>query len=201
MIIDTFKSSWPMIVIIAVTLICCRVAYLRHHHNVFSFHEEFWNLVKIMYIIILYMLVTNVDTKAISNVNLVPFSEITRYEFGSKYFMYYIVGNVLIFIPFGFMIASYIKPKKCWTNIIVGLIVSLTIEFVQLQIGRTFDIDDIILNVLGCFIGYLLYIGFNAIRNHVTILKTDWFNNLICIIIIVCIGLYLLNFWGIDVGI
>ena len=40
------------------------------------------------------------------------------------------------------------------------------LEFVQLNIGRSFDVDDIILNVLGGIIGYLLYIGLTAIHNH-----------------------------------
>ena len=37
------------------------------------------------------------------------------------------------------------------------MLVSLTIEIVQLKIGRTFDIDDVILNTCGGMLGYSLH--------------------------------------------
>ena len=37
------------------------------------------------------------------------------------------------------------------------LFASLSIELTQLFIGRVFDVDDILLNVLGGIIGYLFY--------------------------------------------
>lgn len=201
MIIELLKSIWPMLTIIVVTSICCRVAYLKTHRTSFVFHEEFWNLIKILYIVLLFSLVTKVDANvAGSSVNYIPFSEITRYDIHSKLFMYNIIGNILIFVPLGYIIASYVRPKRCWVNIIIGIIISLTIEFVQLKIGRTFDIDDVILNVLGSFVGYLIYVGFGAIKNHLPILKSDWLNNIICIIIIIYVGLSALRFWGIDIG-
>ena len=39
----------------------------------------------------------------------------------------------------------------------VTLIVSVVIEFIQLKIGRAFDVDDIILNMFGGMLGYYLY--------------------------------------------
>ena len=49
-----------------------------------------------------------------------------------------------------------LKCKKIKLPCFLTLIVSLTIEVVQLNIGRTFDIDDIILNTLGGLIGFIL---------------------------------------------
>lgn len=195
---NSFHSSWPSIVIIVITLITIRIAYLNHHRQQVRFYKEFWNLVGVIYILLLYQLVTKVDLNYMSGVNLVPFKEILRYDIESEMFLSNVIGNIVLFVPFGFIIASYIKPKNMWSNVIIAIIISATIEFVQLRIGRSFDIDDIILNTLGCIIGYLLYIGFNAILRHLpNFMKSDWFCNLICIIITICVVLYILSSMGI----
>lgn len=204
MVYDLLKSSlinmWPSLVIVTVTLITIRFAYLKNHRDSFCFHEEFWTLVSIIYMLLLYQLVTRVDINVSSGINIVPFTEILRYDLHSELFIYNVLGNIALFMPFGYIIASYVKPKKIWTNMLIAIIVSGTIEFVQLNIGRSFDIDDIILNTLGCIMGFLIYIGFRAIGRHLpNFLKSDWFNNLICIIISICVILYVLSIMGIKV--
>ena len=74
------------------------------------------------------------------------------------------------------------------------ILVSTTIEIVQLNIGRTFDIDDIILNAIGGIIGYLLYIGISSITNRLPeALKKDSVINIIVVIIILIILIYASN--------
>lgn len=198
---SSFYNAWPSLVIICMTLITVRVAYLMKHKNSFCFHKEFWGLVSIVYMIMLYELVTRVDINELSGVNLVPFAQIMKYEFGSRIFYYNVVGNILLFVPFGLIVAGYIKPNKIWTNTFIALFVSLTIELVQSRIGRCFDIDDVILNTLGCIIGFLLYVGKNAAVRHLPgFIKSDWFNNLICIIISICIIIYVIGLLGYKVG-
>ena len=84
-----------------------------------------------------------------SGSNFIPFKEMFRYEIGSKSFIKNILGNVLLFIPYGIAIAYYVKTKKIRYSIILGLILSLTIEITQFSVGRVFDVDDIILNLIG----------------------------------------------------
>ena len=68
----------------------------------------------------------------------------------------------------------------------------------QLQIGRSFDIDDIILNVVGGILGYLLYIGLSAIHRHLPdIFKSDLFYNIIYIVLIILFGIYIFGYWGV----
>ena len=108
-----------------------------------------------------------------------------------------VLGNVILFVPFGYIVSSYIKPKNMWTNTIIAVIVSCTIELVQLQIGRSFDVDDILLNTLGCIIGFLIYVAWQAIERHLPdFLKSDWLRNLVCIIILVVLILSVLGAWG-----
>ena len=197
---NSFLHIWPSLFIISITLISIRIAYAKKSHNKVKFHEDFWHLVSIIYMIMLYELVTRADINYISGVNYVPFTEIMRYSIHNNLFYFNVIGNIALFIPFGFIIARYIKPKKVWTNFFIGIIVSLTIELVQLKIGRSFDIDDIILNTLGCVIGFLIYIAFNAISNHLPkFCKSDWFKNLLCIIIASCVLISVLHIMGISV--
>lgn len=189
---SSFVNSWPALAIVCVALIAIRVAYLSHHRGHFHFYNEFWMLVSVIYLLLLYDMLTRVDINSTSGVNLIPFKEIFRYDIHSKSFYYLILGNIAIFIPFGYLVAYYAKPKKIWSNLLTGIVVSGTIEFVQLQIGRSYDIDDIILNTLGCVLGYFIYVGLVAIdRRLPNLLKSNLLKNLICIIITICIGLYI----------
>lgn len=204
MVYDILKSSviniWPSLVIVTVTLVSVRAAYLKSHRDSFKFYEEFWTLISIIYMLLLYQMVTRVDINVSSGINLIPFKEIMRYELTSELFYYNVLGNIALFVPFGYIISSYVKPKNIWTNMFIAIIVSATIEIVQLNIGRSFDIDDVILNTLGCIIGFLIYVAFRAITRHLpNFLKSDWFKNLICIIIGACIVLYILSIMGIVV--
>lgn len=185
---DIFKTSflniWPLIVIVTVTYVSVRFFYIMYHKHSAKFYKEFWTFVAIIYMLLLYELITRVDINYASGYNIVPFREIFRYDIHSKLFLYNVLGNIIMFLPFGFIISAYIKPKRIWPNLIIALLVSTTTEFVQLNIGRSFDIDDIILNTVGCIIGSLLYIGARAIYRHLPkALKADWLHNVICIII------------------
>lgn len=74
------------------------------------------------------------------------------------------LGNIILFIPAGFFPPMLFPKLRRWYGLILpGLIWSLCIEIMQLilnlaQLGnRSFDTDDIILNVLGAMIGFTLY--------------------------------------------
>lgn len=69
-------------------------------------------------------------------------------------------GNVLIFVPLGFLLPIlFAKSRRFSSTIVWTMLVSLTIELTQLgtRIG-SFDVDDFVLNVLGGSIGYALWI-------------------------------------------
>lgn len=70
----------------------------------------------------------------------------------------FVVENVLLFVPFGFLCAwASQRARKMIVNVSYGLLLSLTIELLQLVTGRGFfQIDDIITNVLGTLIGFLI---------------------------------------------
>lgn len=192
------NDNWPILIIFIITMISLRFFYLRSNREKICFYKEFFSILAIVYIFLLFQLLTKVELNQGSGYNLVPFTEIFRYEVGSKLFVYNVVGNIMAFVLFGIIVSAYIKPKTALAPFLISLIVSTTVEFVQLNIGRSFDVDDIILNVVGCIIGYLLYIGCSAIHSHLPkALQKDGILNVICFIIIVIIVIYVLKMMGV----
>jgi glycopeptide antibiotics resistance protein len=71
-----------------------------------------------------------------------------------------ILGNILIFVPIGFLV-SVLTPNhhKGWLTLVIGLAISLTIEIVQLSfVIRVFDVDDLILNSFGAWLGFITFL-------------------------------------------
>ena len=188
---SVIKMSWPTLVIVMTIVIILRVTYIMtSDKRKFCLYEEIFELLFLAYLVLLFQLVTSQDLPG-GGTNLMPFKEILRYEVGSKAFYKQVFGNILLFIPLGYFATSYCKIKGLGTITLVSLLSSLTIEVTQHYIGRTFDIDDIILNVVGGIVGFLLYTALNAIRNHMPkFLQRDWFFNLLSIIVLIVLGLY-----------
>lgn len=69
-----------------------------------------------------------------------------------------LAGNVVIFAPLGLL--PPLLWKRCrhlWTALALSAGVSCLIEFLQLFLGRSVDVDDVILNTLGGLLGYVLF--------------------------------------------
>lgn len=193
------EGIWPMLVIFIVVLSTIRIFYLIEKGERFVLYREFFSLAFIIYILLLFGLVTNTDVQGVSN-NFMPLREILRYKIGSKYFLWNVVGNIMIFIPFGFIVSLILDSPKVNKPLIITFITSLTIELVQMFIGRSFDIDDIILNCIGGIAGWLLFIGLTAIKKHLPrFLQRDLVYNILTAILIAIIIISLFNWWEIFV--
>ena len=69
-----------------------------------------------------------------------------------------LAGNVLIFAPLGFLPPLlWQRWRHLWAVVPLSAGVSCLIEFLQLFLGRSVDVDDVILNTLGGLLGYLLF--------------------------------------------
>lgn len=78
------------------------------------------------------------------------------------------LGNVILFFPFGFFLAGLVfqSPvnRKYLLILTVGFMFSLSIEVIQLFIvTRTADIDDLILNTLGTTLGTIIFHLLNTV--------------------------------------
>ena len=106
--------------------------------------------------------------------NLVPFVEIRRFwiyrkQLGTFAVFSNIFGNVIGFLPFGFILPVIFRRMNSGFLICIsGFLLSLTVEVIQLitKVG-CFDVDDMILNTLGAVFGYVLFRICNHIRMKV----------------------------------
>ena len=75
-----------------------------------------------------------------------------------KYFSVNIIGNVVVFIPFGFLGIFFEKLKKAKFLFPVFILGICFIEFLQFITKRGYaEIDDVILNAMGVAIGFWVY--------------------------------------------
>ena len=91
-------------------------------------------------------------------VNLVPFQTFCL----SGVLLYTLLGNIIMFLPFGFFPALLWRGYTWKRALVTGLCVTDFIECWQLIVGRAFDIDDLMLNTLGTLCGFWLWKGLDA---------------------------------------
>lgn len=107
--------------------------------------------------------------------NLTLFKEINRfwnmrYTYGWHITIVNLLGNVVCFMPFGFLLPT-ISRKRVFKNVIsvtfFAMLFSAGIETAQLitKVGA-FDVDDIFLNTLGGFAGYVV-MKLTKVRKHI----------------------------------
>ena len=163
---DVLHQAWPMLLISVILISSVRIAHLYNKKEEFVLHKELLLLSFVVYILCLFRIVTYQDITTVGGNNFIPFKEILRYEFGARLFVKNIIGNVLLFVPYGFFTALYVDIKKSRSAFFLVLLASVAIEVTQLGIGRVFDVDDIILNVLGGMIGFYIYRILDKISDH-----------------------------------
>ncbi len=111
-----------------------------------------------------YLSFENYADKLLSNVNFIPFRTIAEYaltdinaEPGTlRHAVINLAGNIVMFIPLGFFLPLIFE--KCVRFKICMLFFSLIILIVELiqlfTLTGSFDVDDLILNLIGSAIGY-----------------------------------------------
>ncbi len=87
--------------------------------------------------------------------SLIPFRDIINGYDGS---LRQVLLNILLTLPFGFLIPLISKNKSIFKTLLITFSVSLIIEILQPFGGRTSDITDIITNCIGGLTGYVIYL-------------------------------------------
>ena len=80
---------------------------------------------------------------------------------------YMALANALIFVPVGFF-PNLLWQPRWWKGLAVGFCTSLAVEFLQLFVNRSTDVDDLILNTLGAFLGGLVALLLGKIAPKLT---------------------------------
>lgn len=102
-------------------------------------------------------------------VNLIPFIELKKlWGYGYIWsFTYNVVGNIIWFIPLGFLLPLLEKKWGLIKIVGIGMLLSLGIELLQfICVTGISDVDDVIFNTLGTLVGYGFYkIAYTFYRN------------------------------------
>lgn len=86
------------------------------------------------------------------------------YHHNLKTFFWIVGGNFLMLMPLGVLAPLLSRKYRFWRTLLLGLIVSLSIETLQLATNllggaRTVEMEDVLLNTLGCAVAYLVFLG------------------------------------------
>ncbi len=86
---------------------------------------------------------------------LTPFLELREALNGNNFYVSQIILNILLYVPFGFMLRSSIWKSNWQMCLLTSLLLCLCVELYQgfMQIG-VFEVDDMINNTLGGMLGY-----------------------------------------------
>lgn len=129
-------------------------------------------IIFVFYFLLISEIYGRIDKMQEYHYNLVLFREIKRFwnyreQLGIFATATNLLGNVLIFLPFGFFMAMASKYRSFLSTLIYSFALSLTIELSQLfmKVG-CFDVDDLLLNTIGGILGFITFLICNVIRRN-----------------------------------
>ncbi len=108
--------------------------------------------------------------RPVSDINFVFMKETWKLIYAPSRvdFIYNSFGNILCFLPFGFLAPFvFFKKQNFWRIVLAGLLCSVMIETLQffLETGVS-DIDDVFFNTVGTIIGYVIFSIYRRIKNN-----------------------------------
>lgn len=97
--------------------------------------------------------------------NIIPFKLFTEnWLMGERKKLTQIIANIVMFAPLGCIFPIiFVKTRKLWKTTIYMALFSFFIEFIQYFIGRSADIDDLMLNTIGGMLGYFVFYIFSRL--------------------------------------
>lgn len=119
--------------------------------------------------IILWMTVFGRSQLYNSSFYFLPFHTFINIEENIKKFEFWenIIGNALMFVPIG-ILYHFAFDSNEFQTLRFGFLISLSIEFLQMLFHKGyFEIDDILFNTFGTYIGILVYLQIRKIFQEI----------------------------------
>nr|WP_315023852.1 VanZ family protein [uncultured Aminipila sp.] len=147
----------PGLIASVIVLLISEINLKRRHEHVAAIHRGLLICLG-LYLTIVFSVTISPDmgvsiSSVGKNINLNPFMVLNNIATNPMNFF----GNMLMFVPLGILLVllSY-KCQKLHVTLLIGMGISLLIEFIQLFESRSTDVDDVILNTIGTFAGYIV---------------------------------------------
>lgn len=155
---------WSAALVAALVLVGC----VSGHRP--SRRQAFWQLILALYLAAVYNVAGAPELPCLYprlNINLIPFWDITN---GVRTYLINSGLNILLFVPLGFLLPLLWKEfRSRRTMCFTGFLLSLGIELAQLLNYRISDVDDLIMNTLGAWLGYELLMLLSRSRKKLLI--------------------------------
>lgn len=139
--------------IIAASVILIPLLLLYHKMFFHDIKRTFAYIIFVLYLASMCSLVgfpNIMGIKIVYSFNFIPFAGIWS-DISNSYL------NVLLFVPLGILVPClWSSYRKIMRTLLLGFITSLGIEILQIFTIRATDINDLITNVTGTVIGYLI---------------------------------------------
>lgn len=177
-VINQFIQVIPITLLVGILYIIFRFLKLKKNNSDINYKREILYLIFICYIVGLFNLVlvpinfwNIIWYNIFYNFNENPFAGIFDFSYNFIPTIYkiiigeytldswgkaMIVGNFLMFIPMGILLSLCLENVNKKNIFKYAVLIPLAIEVLQLVVGRSFDIDDLVMNFLGIVIGYYL---------------------------------------------
>ena len=155
---NVLSYLWPGSIVCIIYLIIVEIIIQMRNEKVSWWHRIILFILGVYLTIIFYATVSPVfgyslKIPDLDRVNIIPFQVFSTIS--SKPLNFF--GNILMFIPFGCLLV--LLSNRCqnlYVTIMAGAKLSILIEVLQLFRSRGTDIDDVLLNTIGTFLGYCL---------------------------------------------
>ena len=177
-VINQFIQVIPITLLVGLLYIIFRFLKLKKNNSDINYKREILYLIFICYIVGLFNLVLVpinfwdiIWYNIFYNFNENPFAGIFDFSYNFIPTIYkiiigeytldswakaMIVGNFLMFIPMGILLSLCFENVNKKNIFKYAVLIPLAIEVLQLVVGRSFDIDDLLMNFLGIVIGYFI---------------------------------------------
>lgn len=177
-VINQFIQVIPITLLVGILYIIIRFLKLKKNNSDINYKMEIVHLIFVCYIVGLFNLVLVprnfwdiIWYNIFYNFNENPFAGIFDFSYNFIPTIYkiiigeytldswvkaMIVGNFLMFIPMGILLSLCFENVNKKNIFKYAVLIPLAIEVLQLVVGRSFDIDDLLMNFLGIVIGYFI---------------------------------------------
>lgn len=123
--------------------------------NPWFFRRVSWSLLLGYVLLVLCFTVFFREGKDVVEISMKP---LWNYESLNYKLIAESILNVFLFMPIGFLAGAAVKNRRILNALGIGLLISLSIETMQYVFRRgVCNVDDLVHNVLGCFIGYSFF--------------------------------------------
>jgi len=137
----------------------------------YRFYPALINIYTVWMLYLLFFATFRDSPTILFEIKTVPFETINEYS--TKVVLWdkteafkNVFGNIILFIPYGFLGILYSKLSQFGWLFLVFFIAINIIEFSQFYFKRGYaDIDDVILNTFGAIVGFFIYKKFFFIKD------------------------------------